>query len=444
VTGEIAVKHWCKGWSLRALALLLALAPVPAGAKAVSLQAQIAAAAPGAVITVPAGVHHTHLRITKPLTLLGAKGAILDGDGQGDVVRIAAPHVTVKNLTIRNSGTDLTVMSAGIFIEKTGADASVIRNRLDHILFGVYLNGPKGTRIVGNHIRGITSLRRSDRGDGVHLWNDTGVLVKGNDIARTRDGIYSYISPGSRIIGNRLHDVRYGIHYMYSYDNVVAGNVSFDNLAGYALMQSKNLKIRNNISRGDRDYGILLNYVIYSEFSGNRISGVHGEVTPDGAAMPGAEGKGIFVYNSEYDRFHHNMVADCPIGIHVTAGSDHDVFFANSFMHNRVQVKYVQNMQEEWSWHGIGNYWSDYLGWDMNGDGVGDVPYRPNDGVDVLLWDYPDAALLMNSPAILALRYVQRAFPVFAAPNVADSHPLMKSPVLRAGKHRGRLYAARG
>ncbi|MDE3114911.1 MAG: nitrous oxide reductase family maturation protein NosD [Pseudomonadota bacterium] len=416
---------------------------IDAAAQAQSLQQAIAAARPGAVVTIASGVHHGRLRIDKPLTLTGVRGAVLDGDGRGDVIRIVAPHVTVKGLTLRDSGTDLTAMNAGIYVEKQADGAELIGNRLEGVLFGIYLDGASGTKVIGNRIRGIARLRRADRGDGIHLWNDRGTLVEGNDIAGTRDGIYIYISPQTRIVGNRLHGVRYGIHYMYSNDDEVAGNVSFGNVAGYALMQSHNLRVHNNSSSGDRDYGFLLNYVTFSRFRGNTVKHVQGETGAGGAAVQGAEGKGIFVYNSEYDRFSRNIIADCPIGIHVTAGSDHDVFDRNAFLHNRVQVKYVQNTQEEWSWRGVGNYWSDYLGWDMNGDGIGDVAYRPNDGIDILLWEYPDAALLMNSPAILALRYVQRAFPIFVPPGVADSHPLMKRPAPAPADGRQR-YAQRG
>lgn len=419
------------------------LLAISAQARGQTLQRLIAAARPQSIVTVPAGVHHVHLNIDKPLTLVGAEGAVLDGAGSGDVIRIAAPNVTVRNLTIRESGSDLTTMDTGIYVEKKARDATIVNNDLEDVLFGIYLDGAAGTKVIGNRIRGLSRLRRADRGDGIHLWSDTGVLVEGNDISQTRDGIYIYISPHNKIVGNRIHDVRYGIHYMYSNDDVVAGNISFGNLAGYALMQSRRLDIRNNMSRGDREYGILLNYVIYSDFSGNTIKNVRGEQGYGGFLVPGGEGKGIFVYNSEFDRFHRNSIIDCPIGIHVTAGSDHDLFYGNAFVGNRVQVKYVQNLEEEWSWHGIGNYWSDYLGWDLNGDGRGDTPYRPNDGVDVLLWEYPSAALLMSSPAILLLRYVQRAFPVFASPSVQDSHPLMKPPAKPHPDMRRLAYAER-
>jgi nitrous oxidase accessory protein len=413
---------------------LLGLAILVSPARAGDVARLIAAAPPGATVVVPAGVHHEHLKIDKPLTLVGAPGAVLDGDGSGDVIRVAAPDVMIRKLVLRNSGSDLTAMNAGIFVEKSAANATISDNRLDRILFGVYLNGAAGTKVVDNIIRGVPELREVDRGDGIHLWSDTSILVQGNDIGGTRDGIYIYVSPGNQILGNRLHDLRYGIHYMYSHHNVISGNSSTGNRSGYALMQSHHLEVRDNASRADHDYGFVLNYVTFSAFSGNRVTGTIGERSGEGQAIPGGEGKGVFVYNSEFDRFHNNVIADNPIGIHVTAGSDHITFSGNVFERNRIQVKYVQNTDQEWSRRGIGNYWSDYLGWDMNSDGFGDAPYRPNDGVDVLLWDYPEAALLMSSPAVLVLRYVQHVFPVFTPPGVQDSHPLMKPPMPKPEK----------
>lgn len=406
------------------LAWLLA-APVWAGD---ALEQAVATAPPGATVNVPTGVHAVHLKLDKPITLAGEPGAILDGAGQGDIVRIGASGVTVRGLILRHSGTDLTAMNAGIYVERQARDVVVSGNRIEESLFGVYLDGAANVRVERNTIRGLRGLRLSDRGDGIHLWNDTGCTIVGNDVADARDGIYVYVSSGNTIAHNLVHGVRYGVHYMYSQHNLLLGNISRGNLAGYALMSSHHLKVIGNSSADEGSYGFLLNYISQSEIAGNRVYRVNGLSDDAGGTIEGTDGKGLFVYLSQYNSFHDNLVADSQIGIHMTAGSENNRLWSNRFEDNRVQVKYVQSLAQEWSERGRGNFWSDYLGWDLDADGVGDIPFRPNDGVDVLLWKYPSARNLMSSPAVLLMRYVQRAFPVFTPPSVQDSHPLMKAP----------------
>lgn len=409
--------------------MLAAAIVVPAAAWAgEDLQQAVARAPPGAVLGVAAGVHHVHLLLDRPVTLNGQPGAILDGDGLGDVVRVRASGVTVRNLTIRNSGRDLTLMNSGIYIEKGVGPVVIENNRIQDTLFGVYLDGPHDVKVVGNVITGIAELRVPDRGDGIHLWNGANCVITGNDVSGTRDGIYDYVSHDDLIAGNRIHGVRYGVHQMYTTGEILQGNTSSDNVAGLALMSSTRMRVIDNQAFNNSSYGILFNYVTYSDISGNEIHDITGDPGGDGQVVEGGEGKALFVYNSEFNRIHANLLADSGIGIHITAGSQDNHVYGNAFVDNRTQVKYVQNVADEWSLGGKGNYWSNYLGWDLDDDGIGDVPYRPNDGVDVLFWKYPSARVLMSSPAIVLMRYVQRAFPVFTPPSVQDTYPLLRIP----------------
>jgi nitrous oxidase accessory protein len=433
------VRHALRHRSNWLCVVMLAVATIvmtPTAQAEDDLQHALAVAAPGAVLSVVPGVHHVHLVLDQAVTLEGQPGAILDGDGHGDVVRIRVAGVTLRNLTLRNSGRDLTAMNAGVYVEK-GVDAAVIENnRIQDTLFGVYLDGPQHVQVIGNVITGIAELRVSDRGDGIHLWNDAWCVIKGNDVSGTRDGIYDYVSHDDLIADNHIHEVRYGVHQMYTKRETLQGNISWNNVAGMALMSSDHLRVTGNQIFNNSSYGILFNYVTYSDISGNEIHDIAQERGADSQLVDGGEGKALFVYNSEFNRIHTNYLADSSVGIHITAGSQDNQVYDNAFMNNRTQVKYVQNIAEEWSLDGKGNYWGNYLGWDLDGDGIGDVPFRPNDGVDVLLWKYPSARVLMSSPSILLLRYVQRAFPVFTPPSVQDSHPLMRVPEpLRARAH---------
>jgi nitrous oxidase accessory protein len=100
----------------------------------------------------------------------------------------------------------------------------------------------------------------------------------------------------------------------------------------------------------------------------------------------------------------------------------------NAFIRNRNQVKYVGTRHLDWSEGGRGNYWSDNPAFDLDGDGVGDGPYRPNDLVDRVLWTAPQAKVLMNSPAVQVIRWAQTQFPALLPGGVVDSRPLMAPP----------------
>ena len=399
-------------------------------AETLTLQQRIDNASPGSVLHLPAGVYRENIVIDKPVSLVADHDAIIDAGDKGDVIRVRAPDVTIKGLVIKNSGKNLTDMNAGIFAEKNAKNLHLENNRFDHNGFGIWLDACYGARVIDNTIYGTPEIRSQDRGNGIHLYAVQQTLVKGNEITRTRDGIYIDSSNHNRLQGNLMYDLRYGIHYMYAYHNEVIDNVTRNTRTGYALMQSKYLTVIGNRSEADRNYGILMNYIVHSEIAGNRVIDTEKgrAFVTGGDDVVGADGKGLFVYNAQFNRIHHNSFENADIGIHLTAGSENNAIYNNAFIGNRVQVKYVATREQEWSWEGQGNFWSDYLGWDVNADGIGDKPYEPNDAVDKLLWKYPVARILMSSPSIETLRWVQTQFPVFKPQGVKDSYPLMLKP----------------
>ena len=394
-----------------------------------SLQQAVERARPGDVLLLAPGVYRGNLVLDKSLTLRGEPGAVLDGQGHGDTVRVRAPGSTLQGLTVRRSGHNLTEMNAGIFVERAATGVRIENNDLEFNAFGIWLDACRDSHILANRIRGDAAYRSQDRGNGIHLYNTTGVLVQGNEVWETRDGIYIDNSNGNVLRENFLHDLRYGIHYMYSYNNEVVANHTRNTRTGYALMQSKFLTVIGNRSENDQNYGILMNFITNSTVADNIVVDVQRGRTP-GASDPhgilGAEGKAVFIYNSQFNEIRDNLFARAEIGIHLTAGSEDNKLYGNTFLDNRTQVKYVANRTQQWSHQGRGNYWSDYLGWDRDGDGIGDQPYEPNDAVDKLLWRYPSAKLLFNSPAVATLRWAQHQFPVLKPQGVKDSAPLMR------------------
>lgn len=396
---------WCGLWGDQASAMSRA-----------TLQHAVETTAPGSVLSLPPGVHHGPLRIDHAITLTGEAGTIIDGGGQGSVITLTAPHVTIRRLTLRHSGTDQAAFDSAILVMKTATEARIEENTIRHALFGIYLRGAGQAQVRHNRIEGYKKLRMADRGDGISMWNVQGAQIENNVMHGVRDGIFINVSNKNVIKNNIFKKLRFAIHYMYSHDNEISGNRSEGNDIGFALMFSNRLKVFDNVSRGDRLNGLMFNYTNHSTLRNNRV-------------MPGPE-KCIFVYNASFNEIHHNHLEGCRIGIHFTAGSQDNRFHANAFVGNRTQVKYVGTTHHEWSMDGRGNYWSDNPAFDLNGDGIGDVAYRPNDLVDHVVWKYPLAKVLLTTPAIQTLRFVQRQFPALLPGGVLDSHPLMRPPAL--------------
>ncbi len=142
--------------------------------------------------------------------------------------------------------------------------------------------------------------------------------------------------------------------------------------------------------------------------------------------------KCVFIYNANKNRFVDNRFEGCEIGIHFTAGSEGNEMVGNAFIGNRNQVKYVGTRYLDWSKNGRGNFWSDNPAFDLNGDGIADAAYRPNDIIDKVLWTAPEAKVLVNSPAVQIIRWAQARFPAMLPGGVVDTHPLMAPTPLPA------------
>jgi len=408
------------------LSLVLSAGPVVAATWQIEagadLAAAVARAAPGDTLRLATGRHNGPVVIDRPLHLEGAEGAIVDGGGSGTVIAIDAADSSLSGLTIVGSGASLEHEDSGVFVTKNGDRVLIEGNRLDGNLIGVFLKGPESAVVRGNRITGRNDLRVNERGNGVQLWNTPGSVVEDNVIRFGRDGIFVTTSHHNRFSGNSFRDLRFAIHYMYTNDSEVSGNLSVGNHVGYALMFSDRLRVLGNRSRGDRDRGLLLNYANGSQIEGNVVTG-------DGN---GPE-KCVFIYNANKNRLFGNRFEGCAIGVHFTAGSERNEIAGNAFVGNRNQVKYVSTRLVEWSSEKRGNYWSDNAGFDLDGDGLADRPYRPNDLVDQIVWRHPLAKLLLSSPALQVLRWSQSEFPALRPGGVIDSAPLMAPPLDEAG-----------
>ena len=374
-----------------------------------SISEAIDRAKAGDTVVVARGVYPVHLVITKPLHLKGLNRPTLDGENTGDVIRIKSPDVTIEGFIISNSGADLTAQNAGIYLEPGSDRAIVHNNTINYTLFGLWIEKVKDIQVIANNITGKRDLASAQRGNGIQLYNSRGAKIINNHVSFTRDGIYVDVSDHALFQGNRLHHLRYGSHYMNSNFNVWENNDSYLNRGGLALMEVRNQTVRNNRAWGNSDHGIMLRTIVDSIVEHNVVAG---------------NGRGFFIYDAEYNTLHNNLIIANRVGVHLWAGSIHNDVGGNDLINNSEQIKYVASKDEYWGVK-TGNYWSNYVGWDSDGNGVGDVPYEANDLVDHLTWKYPAAKLLLNSPAVQTLRLVSRQFPLLRATSIVDQNPRM-------------------
>ncbi len=376
-----------------------------------TLAAAIAAARPGDTLMLAPGDYAGPVIIDRSLVIEG-NGAHVAGPDQGSVITVTAPDVTLRGLTVTGAGKRLDELDGGIILSREAHRAVVEGNQLLGNLIGVDVQGAHDAVVRDNLIVGRNDLRVPERGPGIYVWNAPGLLVEGNTISRGRDGIFVTSSNRATYRDNELSELRYAFHSMYSNELVVEGNVSHDNDMGFAFMYSTRVQASGNLSMRDVTHGFFMNFV-------NRSSLVANEVREGGE-------KCLFVYNSNRNDFEANRFEGCDIGVHYTAGSEGNRLVDNAFIGNRTQVKYVGSRWLEWSDGGRGNYWSDHAGFDIDGNGVTDSPYRPNDVIDQLIWSQPMARLLTGAPAMQLVSWSQARFPGLLPGGVVDSHPLTK------------------
>jgi nitrous oxidase accessory protein len=399
--------------------LLLVLAFVAAGAAQAAtwtlrsgeaIQPVLDRAAPGDVIELQPGQYRGNLVVAKPVTLRGNGKPTLSGGMQGDTIRVNAPDVTIEGLIVRDSGDSLLAQNAGIYLSPGSHRAVVRRNDLVYNLFGLWIEKANDVRVEDNIIVGKREYGSAQRGNGVQLYNTTGARIERNHISFVRDALYVDVSHDAIFRGNRLHHSRYGTHYMNSYRNLWEDNDSYLNRGGLALMEVRDQVIRNNRAWGNTDHGIMLRTLQDSRIENNVVAG---------------NARGFFIYDVEYAKLTGNLVVNNQVGVHLAAGSTRNQVDGNDFIGNREQVRYVGARDETWGGE-QGNYWSNYLGWDRDGNGRGDIRYEANDLVDRLVWRHPAARLLLASPAVQALRLVSQQFPVLRVPSVVEPKPRMQ------------------
>ncbi len=417
---------------LRTLAAILLAATLASPAAAAvwrvkageSIQAAIDRAELGDTIEIERARYFGHLLVDKPLTLRGIDRPTIDGELKENTISVKVENVTIDGLIVANSGGDTLYQHAGIYIYP-GSHKAVVRNcDFSYTLFGLWIEKADDVLIENNLITGKRDFDSPKRGNGIQLYNTQRARIIGNNVSFVRDAIYVDVSHDAIFRGNKLHHSRYGTHYMTSYRNIWEDNETWYNRGGLALMEVRDQIVRNTRAWGNSDHGIMLRTIQDAVIENNVVAGNQ---------------RGFFIYDAEYNEIRGNQVIDNVVGVHLWAGSKNNEVEGNDFIANREQIRYVAARDMIWGAE-EGNYWSNYLGWDRNGDGAGDVQYEANDMVDRLSWRHPMMKLLLASPAVQTLRLVGQQFPLLRAPSIVDPRPRMQPHNPDWSQWRGRYF----
>ena len=389
-----------------------------------NLQAILNQTQNGDNVILQTGTFFGRFELSKSIKLTAKNKATIDAQGQGVAITVTQPKTEISNLTIQNFGESQYSRDAGILV-LDGADSVMIKNNIIRgSSFGIRGDNLDLIKICNNRITGNNKIHPLDRGDGIYLNRVKGPYLKGNQIQKVRDGIYLENVHRSTSINNQFSDMQYGIHYMYTWDDKASNNRANHVDGGYALMNTERIYLHDNHVANAKDFGILLNMTNDALIENNQVENTQ---NPQGEVALMTEGKGLFIYGAMRNKIKGNLFKNNDTGINIAMGGESNQFWLNQFMGNRAQVKYVGEKVLEWSHSGQGNYWDSYDGWDLNNDGIGDIAHRPNDSLDKLFWIYPEAQILLGSPVIKLLRWLDKQFKPTGNSGINDSYPLMSN-----------------
>ena len=365
----------------------------------------------GARVVITAGVYREPtIVVTRPMTIVGERGAVLDGDDARQIMTVQADDVTIRGLELRHVGTSHVEDRAAIKVQDA-TNCVIEDNRIDDAFFGIYLARVERCRISRNRLRAMKG-RESASGNGIHLWTSNHVTIEQNEITGHRDGIYLEFVHEADVRDNvSTGNLRYGMHFMYSDDSRYVRNTFRRNGAGVAVMYTKRVTMTDNRFEdnwGSASYGLLLKEILEPVLVGNQFTRNTVGLLVDGVTR----------LRADRNRFSENGWA-----VTLLASAQDARFTANEFLGNSFDV--ATNSRETTTSF-AGNYWDDYEGYDLDRDGTGDVPHRPVRLFSLLVAGNEPLLITLRSPFVKLLDLAERVLPSITPETLADATPAMR------------------
>lgn len=376
-----------------------------------SLKLAIENAVNGDTIIIKSGVYcEGALYLKKAITIIGENYPIIDGENKFENLLVEHDDVIIRGIIFANSGSSSFKDIAALKI-KDSKNVRVENCRFENNFFGIHTINSNHIYFLNNQLSsGKTQGKPS--ANGIHVWKSKHMTIEGNQVSGHRDAIYLEFVEKSVINNNMcIGNKRYGLHFMFSHDNSFKKNTFSQNEAGVAVMYSKRVEMVENLftkSWGNAAYGVLLKEIDDSKIFKNTFSENTIAIYGDGANR-------VEIYKNKFLK---NGWA-----LKINASSTDISIVGNNFLGNTFDIATNGRLKTKSL---NGNYWDKYEGYDLNKDGLGDIPYHPLSLFSVLVERNESAMLLYRSFMITLLDKSERVLPSITPDYIKDETPLMQ------------------
>jgi nitrous oxidase accessory protein len=169
--------------------------------------------------------------------------------------------------------------------------------------------------------------------------------------------------------------------------------------------------MRDNVFRknwGTASFGMLLKEINDAEIVGNTFE----ENTV-----------GINIEGSNRIDYRNNNFVKNGWAIKVRGACYTNNFVSNNFLYNSFDISYNSKLNDNVFDR---NFWSNYSGYDLDKNGIGDVPHRPVKLFSYIVNRTPETIVLLRSLFMDIIDFSEKVSPVFTPDKLLDANPLMR------------------